>query len=176
MFHWLSTTRVIATVAVLILGAGCASAPTQAPVGGGSADTGAGPVDAVRRQLQGTWDLVSLAVTPAAGAAPVAVAAQGTLTYDRNGKLTIEARTSDSYAPEAAQSGGVLAFEGTAVIDAAKGELKLSDPTGNVDPNAALSPEQRRRFAFEGELLRLSSFDAAGKVTATSTWRRQASR
>jgi hypothetical protein len=42
-----------------------------------------------------------------------------------------------------------------------------------VDPKAALSPERRRRYAFEGDLLRLSAIDSAGRVTTTSTWRRR---
>jgi hypothetical protein len=67
----------------------------------------------------------------------------------------------------------VLAFEGRAVIDATKGELMLTDPTGDLERDAVLPPERRRRYAFEGGLLRLSSFDAAGKITATSTWRRR---
>ena len=67
----------------------------------------------------------------------------------------------------------MLEFEGKAVIDAANSELKLTDMTGNVDPNAVLSPERRRRYAFEGDLLRLSSMDASGNVTATATWRRR---
>jgi hypothetical protein len=173
MFYWLLSKRVIATVAAVVVGMGCAGATREPPLTGGGVNTGPGSVEAVRRQLEGTWDLVSLAVTPAGGAAPVVVAALGTLTYDRDGNLTIDARTSDSYAPEAAQSGAVLAFEGKAVIDAAKGELKLTDLTGNLDPNAVLPPERRRRYAFEGDLLRLSSFDAVGKITATSTWRRR---
>ena len=45
--------------------------------------------------------------------------------------------------------------------------------TGNVDPNEVLSPERRRRYAFEGDRLTLSSFDAKGQVTAISTWRRR---
>jgi hypothetical protein len=101
------------------------------------------------------------------------VAAPGTLTYDKNGKLSIDAKTSDSYAPEAAQSGGVIAFEGKAVIDAAKSELQLTEMGDKVDPKAALSPERRRRYAFEGDLLRLSAMDSAGRVTTTSTWRRR---
>ncbi len=173
MFDWLSSKRVIATVAAVVIGTGCAAAPRERPIKGGDVDTGPGSVEAVRRQLEGTWDLVSLAVTPKGGAAPVTVAAQGSLTYDKYGNLKIEARTSDSYAPEAAQSGGVLEFEGKAVIDAANSELKLTDMTGNVDPNAVLSPERRRRYAFEGDLLRLSSMDASGNVTATATWRRR---
>ena len=172
MFHSLSSKRMIATIVALVVGLGCATAPRQEPVKAGDGNTDPGAVEAVQRRLEGTWDLVTLAVMPARGAALVPVAAQGTLTYDKNGNLSIDAKTSDSYAPVAAQSGGVIAFEGKAVIDPAKSELQLTDKGGNVDPKAKLSPE-RRRYAFEGDLLRLSSIDGAGRVTTTSTWRRR---
>ena len=171
MFDSFSSKRLITMVVALVVGTGCASAP-QPAVPGGDANTGPGS-EAVQRQLEGTWDLVTLAVMPARGAALAPVAAQGTLTYDKSGNLSIEARTSDSYAPEAAQAGEVIAFEGKAVIDPAKSELKLSDTTGKVDPKAVLPPERRRRYAFEGDLLRLSAVDSAGRVTTTSTWRRR---
>jgi hypothetical protein len=67
----------------------------------------------------------------------------------------------------------VLTFKGRAVIDVVNNELKLMDLTGNVDPNEVLAPERRRRYVFEGDLLRLSSFDDKGLVTAISTWRRR---
>jgi len=173
MFHWLSRKVVIAMVAAVVVGMGCAVASGQPAVKAGAANTGPGSVEAVQRQLEGTWDLVTLAVRPARGAALAPVAAQGTLTYDKDGNLSIDVHTMDSYAPEAAKSGGVLAFEGKAVIDTAKSELHLTDKTGKVDPKTVQSPERRRRYAFEGDLLRLSSFDAAGRVTTTSTWRRR---
>ena len=173
MFHSLSSKRMIATVVALVVGLGCATAPSQQPVKAGDVDTDPGAVEAVQRQLEGTWDLVTLAVMPARGAALAPVAAQGTLTYDKLGNLSIEAHTSDSYAPEAAQAGGVLAFEGKAVIDPAKSELKLTNKSGNVDAKAVVPPERRRRYAFEGSLLRLSAIDSAGRVTTTSTWRRR---
>jgi hypothetical protein len=59
------------------------------------------------------------------------------------------------------------------VIDPAKSELQLTEMGDKVDPKAALSPERRRRYAFEGDLLRLSSIDANGRVMTTSTWRRR---
>lgn len=173
MFHWLSRKVVIAMVAAVVVGMGCAAASGQPAVKAGAANTGPGSVEAVQRKLEGTWDLVTLAVRPARGAALAPVAAQGTLTYDKDGNLSIDVHTMDSYAPEAAKSGGVLAFEGKAVIDAAKSELQLTDKTGKVNPKTVQSPERRRRYAFEGDLLRLSSFDAAGRVTTTSTWRRR---
>jgi hypothetical protein len=172
MFDSFSRERLITMVVALVVGTGCASAPQQPAVPGGDANTGPGS-EAVQRQLEGTWDLVTLAVMPARGAALAPVAAQGTLTYDKNGNLSIDAKTSDSYAPEAAQSGGVIAFEGKAVIDPAKSELRLTEMGDKVDPKAALSPERRRRYAFEGDLLRLSAIDSAGRVTTTSTWRRR---
>ena len=70
MFDWFSSKRVIATVAAVVIGTGCAAAPRERPIKGGDVDTGPGSVEAVRRQLEGTWDLVSLAVTPKGGAAP----------------------------------------------------------------------------------------------------------
>ena len=158
MFHWLSSIGMIATVAVVLVGTGCASAPSQLPAQTGDVSSGAGPTDAVRRQLEGTWDLISLSVMPARGAALAPVAAQGTLTYDKDGNLAIDARTNDSYAPEAAKSGGVLEFKGKAVIDATKGELLLTDSASTVNPKAVPPPERRRRYSFEGDQLRLSSF------------------
>lgn len=172
MFHWLSSTRLIATVAAVMVSTG-AAAGSQRPVNAGEDETAPASLDAVQRKLEGTWELASLSVRPAGGAALVPVAAQGTLIYDKDGNLTIEARTSDSYAPEAAQSGGVLEFQGKAAIDVAKGELKLTESTDSTDPKAASSPERRRRYAFEGDQLRLSSVDEAGKLTVTSTWRRR---
>jgi hypothetical protein len=171
MRTWLSRERLLAAVAALTVGAGCATASGQRPAETGTINTDPG-LDAVHRQLAGTWELVSLTVVPTGESVPAPVAAVGTMTYEKDGNLTIDAHTSDSYAPQATQSAGVLSFKGK-VIDAGKGELKLTDTTGKVDPNAVQSSEWRRRYSFEGDMLRLSSIDGAGRVTATSTWRRR---
>jgi hypothetical protein len=159
-------------VTVAMAGA-CAVPAKPRPITVGKVDTGTGSLEAVRRQLQGTWTLVSLEATPAAGGALAPVKARGTLVYDDYGNLTIDANTSDPAAPAAARHGGLMSFKGRAVIDTAKSELKLMDLTGNVDPNAVLSPERRRRYAFSGETLTLSSIDAAGNVTSTAQWRKE---
>ena len=166
---------VLAAAAVGVLAAGCATpaAPRSRPVKMGDVDTGAGSLESVRRQLQGTWELVSLAVVPGGGGAPVPLAARGTLTYDEYGNLTVDAHTNDPNAPQAAQSANLLSFKGRAVIDAPKSELKLMDVTGSVDPNTVISTERRRRFAFEGDLLQLSSLQPDGQVAATATWKRR---
>ena len=58
--------------------AACPAGPRASPVKMGPVDTGAGSLESVRRQLQGSWDLVSLEVM-AAGGTPVKVAATGHL-------------------------------------------------------------------------------------------------
>ena len=157
----MSRRRSLALVSIAVVSgallAGCAKAPRERPVKMGDVDTGAGSLESVRRQLQGTWELVSLAVVPPTGGAPVPLAARGTLVYDEFGNLSVDAHTNDPNAPQAAQTAGLLSFKGRAVIDTAKSELKLMDVTGSVDPNTVIATERRRRFAFEGDLLKLSS-------------------
>jgi hypothetical protein len=123
--------------------------------------------------LTGTWTLLALESVPPGGGARVPVQASGTLTYDEFGNLTINARTTDPAAPIAAREVSMLSFTGRAVIDVVNSELKLMDLTGNVDPNEVLSPERRRRFEFDADTLKLSSFDEGGQVTSIATWRRQ---
>jgi hypothetical protein len=152
---------------------GCAAAPRQRPVKGADVQTSAGTLESVRRQLQGTWALVGLETVPPSGGARVPINATGTLTYDEFGNLTIDARSKDPDAPVAAREVSAVSFKGRAVIDVPRSELKLMALTGNVDPNEVLSPERRRRFEFTADVLKLSSFDAQGTVTAISTWRRR---
>jgi hypothetical protein len=159
--------------AVLMATAGCAAAPRQRPIKiGDPVNTGPGSMEAIRRQLQGTWTLIALESVPPSGGARVPIAATGTLVYDDFANLTIDGRTTDPAAPVAARERSMVSFKGRAVIDAAKQELKLMDLTGNVDPNEVLSPERRRKFEFDADLLKLSSIDERGDITAVSTWRR----
>jgi len=162
-----------AVAAVAVSLTACAAAPRQRPIKGADVDATAGSIEAIRRQLQGRWELVALESVPPSGGPRVPIRATGTLTYDEFGNLTIDARTTDPAAPVAAGEAQVLAFKGRAVIDAANRELKLEDLAGNVDPGEVLSPERRRRFEFDAGTLKLSSFDEQGQVTAISTWRHQ---
>ena len=104
MRTWLSRERLIAAVAALTLGAGCATASGQRPAETGNINTDQGLL-AVHRQLAGTWELVSLTVVPTGESVPVPVAAVGTMTYEKDGNLTIDAHTnvkrSKCAAPEA---------------------------------------------------------------------------
>ena len=159
-------------VAVAPLLAACPSAPRVRPVKAGDVNTGPGSLESVRRQLQGTWELVEAVVFDASGKATPRKA-EGRLTYDEYGNLTIDAHTTDPAAPPAAREASLLAFKGRAVLDVVKHELKLMDMTGNVNPDEVLSPERRRRYEINAELMTLSSFDASGRVTAIATWRKR---
>jgi hypothetical protein len=151
---------------------GRAAAPMNNPVPLGS-DAGSGTVEAARQQFFGTWDLVTLEASPERGGARQPITASGTLVYDEFANLTIDAHTTDADAPVAAREVNLVTFKGRAVIDVPRSELKLMALTGNVDPNEVLAPDRRRRYEFTADLLKLTSFDAQGNVTAISTWRRR---
>jgi hypothetical protein len=173
-------TRPLAACALALTVAGCAPGPLTPPRSGRpmnnpvplTSEETTGSLETTRQQLMGTWELVELKNAPPKGGAPVPVKATGTLVYDQYGNLTIDARSSDPNAPVAAREVPRVSFKGRAVIDVVNHELKLMDVTGNVNPDEVLAPERRRRYAFEADLLTLSSFDEKGVVTAVSTWRR----
>jgi hypothetical protein len=160
-------------VIVPIVAAACTASERQRPMGMGDVNAGAGSLEAVRRQLTGSWDLVALEWSPKAGAPRVPVAATGTLTYDEYANLTIDAHTTDPAAPIAAREAKMLSFKGRAAIDPMKKELRLMNLTGNVDPNEVLSPDQRRLFEVNLDTLKLSALDERGEISAVSTWRRK---
>lgn len=146
--------------------------PSSAPIPL-SSEAPTGNVETVRRQLAGTWDLVSLEAVPEKGGPRAAITATGTLTYDDFGNLTITARTTDPDAPVAAREVPRVSFKGRAVIDPPNSQLKLMDLTGNVDPFEVLGPERLRKYAFGPDRLTLTSFDEKGQVAAISVWKRR---
>src|SRR3954467_15581154 len=119
-----------------------------APAGGG-AGAPSGSVEAARRELEGTWTLVSLEAAPQSGGPRAQITASGTLVYDEFGNLTIDAHTTDPDAPVAAREVSIVSFKGRAVINVPKSELQMMALTGNVDPNEVLAPERKRKYAFE---------------------------
>jgi hypothetical protein len=165
----------------LVMAAGCTpgplssprgAVPTNSPVGIGS-DPSSGTVEAARRQLEGTWTLVSLEAMPEGGGQRAPITASGTLVYDAFGNLTIDAHTTDANAPVAAREVSVVSFKGRAVINVPQSELQMMALTGNVDPNEVLSPERKRKYALDDDRLTLTSFDAAGQVASISVWTRR---
>jgi hypothetical protein len=161
--------------------AACSPGPLSSPHGGVSStsprglgnDAPTGNIEAARRQLEGTWTLVSLEAVPESGGQRAPITASGTLVYDAFGNLTIDAHTTDPDAPVAMREVSIVSFQGRAVVDVPHSELQMMALTGNVDPNEALSPERRRRYAFEGDHLKLTSFDASGTIASISVWVRR---
>jgi hypothetical protein len=163
---------VILLVAPLL--AACPSAPRVRPVKAGDVNPGPGSLESVRRQLQGTWELVEAVAFDANGKATPRKA-EGRLTYDEYGNLTIGAKLKDTAQPETSVS-GLLAYSGRAVIDTTKGQLVLMDlksrlPSGEPIP-AEVSADKVRDYTIEGNTLTLTSKDAKGVPTARTTWRK----
>jgi hypothetical protein len=140
----------------------------------GPVDTGPGSLESVRRQLEGTWELLSAeAVDPTGKATPRK--AVGRLTYDAYGNLNISAKLEDTGAAPTSVS-GLLSYSGRAVIDPPKSRLVLMDvksrlPSGEPLP-AEVSADKVRYYALEGDVLSLTVKDSAGVTTAKTTWRK----
>jgi hypothetical protein len=156
-----------------LLTGGCAKgAPRGRPVEMGPVDTGAGSLEAVRRQLEGTWDLTRLEIYPATGS-PRVQKAQAVLTYDAYGNMTIAGRL-EQPDDTAAAAAPLLSYKGRAVIDTARQQLRLMDVEG---PEAKVpdevKPEMLRKYEFEGGTLHLSTIDASGRVNAKASWKKR---
>jgi hypothetical protein len=137
----------------------------------GDVATGAGTLEAVRRQLEGKWELTSLEVVDAAGKAAT-VAAGGRMTCDAYGNFDMAFQI-DPAAARALGANSGLDLRGRVVIDVATQSLRVQDATaGSGSPNAG-NVDRTRFYAFEGDALTLSTKDAAGKVASISTWKRQ---
>jgi hypothetical protein len=165
---------VLALVVLVPLIAGCQPAPLKRAVKGGAVDRGPGSLEAVRRQLQGTWELVDSQAFDAAGTATSRKAA-GRLTYDEYGNLTIAATVEDTGQTPSGVS-GLLGYTGRAVIDPAKTCLVLTDVKGRQPSSQALpaevSADKVRYYTVEGNTLTLTVKNAAGAVTERTTWRK----
>jgi hypothetical protein len=150
---------------------GCPAAPRARPVEAGPVDTGPGSVEWVRRQLKGTWQLVSLDVYTADGQKHTAQAA-GTLTYDEYGNLAIRGKITGGEKIEKAN----LNLTGRATIDPNThmlrvGGVKADTPDARrLDPK--LDPDHVRYYEFDGELLKTTTKNASGVTTATVTWKK----
>jgi hypothetical protein len=126
----------------------------------------------VRRQLQGTWNLVTLEVT-SPGGAPVKVPATGQLKYDEFGNVSMNGVVTDPKIDS-----GVLKLSGRAVIDPTKNMLRFADVTGSTTTaeqalDSKVDPAKVRYYEFVGgDMLKTTVKDASGATTATATWKR----
>lgn len=151
---------------------GCAAKPREMPLRTDRIEEGAGSLEAVRRQLEGTWDLQSFETYPAPGKT-VTQKARAVLTYDAYGNMTIDGRLEQPDAlPSAAE---FLSYKGRIVIDVASNQLRVVDTTGdNAMLPAEASTNLVRKYSFQGDVLTLSMIDAKGQPTAKTTWKKRA--
>ena len=140
----------------------CQAAPRGRPVKMGPVDTGAGSLESVRRQLQGSWELVTLEVMAPGGGAPTKVPATGHLKYDEYGNLTIDGRVT-------AAAGGVdpnvLNMSGRAVIDPDKHMLRFQDVEATTAApdrplDSRIDASKVRYYEFVGDQLKTTTKDA----------------
>jgi hypothetical protein len=153
--------------------AGCPSAPRGRPVKMGPTDTGVGSVESERRRLKGTWQLASLQILSQSGEMLI-VQAQGVLTYDDFGNLTMKGTiaASTDIDPSA------LNISGRAAIDPDRHTIRILDVASatpddrRVDPS--IDPKHVRHYEFVGvDELKTTVVNAEGKTTASATWKRQ---
>jgi hypothetical protein len=149
----------------------CPAAPRARPVEMGPVDTGINSVEAIRRQLEGTWELVSLDVYSAQGEKQTAQA-RGRLTYDKYGNMSIKGTIQSGPHIEKAD----LNLSGRVTIDPNNhifrfGGITAATPDARrVDPK--LDPNHVRYYEFEGELLKTTTKNESGVTTATITWKK----
>lgn len=164
---------IVLTLTALVSLPACAKRARVRPVEMGPVSTGAGTLEAVRRQLEGTWHLVSAEVVAPDGTAR-AVKGQALLTYDAYGNFTLKG----SYEEPSlgADAAAAINFAGRAAIDVQKHELHLLDlrqPDGDFEK---LPPEmvasRTRQYEFVGDTLKMTIRNAKGAVTAVNIWKK----
>src|SRR4051794_32826035 len=142
----------LAGALAVALVAGCESAPRSRAVKMGPVDTGLGSVEAVRRQLMGSWELVSLDIFSPSGE-KTAAQASGRLTYDEFGNLSIKGTVTGSTQIDPS----ALNLSGRVAIDPDLHTLRITSVTAastdakRVDPR--LDAANVRYYAFDNDLL-----------------------
>jgi hypothetical protein len=161
----------LAAAVALPLLAACESAPRVRNVEMGPVDTGTGSVEAVRRQLHGNWELVTLDLV-GAGGVKTPVEASARLQYDDYGNMSIRGSVTGSQQIDPS----VLNLTGQVAIDPAAHTLRFqriaakSADERRVDPK--LDAAQVRYYEFTGNILTTTIKDAAGAPTAIATWKK----
>jgi hypothetical protein len=177
--------------ACLIVGlalAACKAQPLQKPVRTSDIAEGPETIEAVRKQLAGTWSLVSLVVNTADGKS-VNVDAVGTLSSDNFGNLEIEYRVTEAGLKSLASIGvtspnPVISTRGKAELDPKQKAIRYA--SGN-DINRAFDPklaalranpfalERTRYYDFRADgTLRLATRHDSGRDAAVSIWKKAA--
>jgi hypothetical protein len=169
---------VIVVLAAISAGTGCAipAAPRQRPIELGAVDTGPGSLVSVRKQLEGSWDLVALEVRDAAGKMAPAQAT-GVLTYDAYGNMQVRGRLNESLPDASAPlASATIEYSGQIVIDPQRSEFRMTgqQPTAPLDPElkSVLRLSRVRRYELSADVLKIHVLDEGNAVVATTTFRK----
>jgi hypothetical protein len=159
-----------AALAIPILG--CKADPRVRPVKMGPVDTGATSIEAVRRQLKGTWELTALELFSPSGEKTTADA-KGRLQYDEYGNLSMQG----SITGTATIDPSMLNLSGRIAIDPNAHTLQImrvdapTQEAKRVDPR--LGMQNVRYYEFPAvDVLKTTIKDAKGATTATATWKK----
>jgi hypothetical protein len=181
-------TRTIAIAAILATTSACGGGAIKKPLSTSPIASGINTVESVRKELEGTWTLVSLVVQDASGkrATPEAT---GTLVWDAFGNLKIEYRLSES-GIKALEAIGVkpqtpvIVTDGRAVINPQDKAIQYVPPDASkraFDPKLAEARAnpfalERLRYYVIGTdgTLTLSTRHDNGQDAAVSRWKKNA--
>ena len=183
MQRWTST---IAIGLILAAISACKGGTSSRPYRTSAVASGPNTIEATRKQLEGTWTLVSLVVHNTSGARATSQGT-GTLTWDAFGNLKIEYRLSDA-GLKALEAIGVrpptpvIVTEGRAVINTQDKAIQYVPPDAPSRPfDPALAAARANPFALErlryyvfGEdgTLTLSTRHDNGQTAAVSQWKK----
>lgn len=151
--------------------AGCESAPRARPVKMGDVATGGDTVEAIRRQLKGTWDLVSLELVAANGT-KTPVQATGRLTYDDYGNMAMKGNVAGGQTIDPS----TLNLTGQVAIDPAAHSFRFTQiQAGSADErrvDPTIDATKVRYYEFQGDTLKTTLKDAKGATTAVAAWKK----
>lgn len=162
----------VAVAALLTLIAACESAPRVRPVRMGDVDTGTESMEAVRKRLKGSWNLVSLQLYSTSGQ-PTTADASGRLQYDDYGNMSIQATVNGApagFEPTAVNISGRVAIDPVAHVLTFMDVTARSADELRVDPK--IDASRRRHYEFEGELLKTTVKSASGSPVSVATWKK----
>jgi hypothetical protein len=157
-------------------GSGCESAPRQRPIELGAVDTGPGSLAYVRRQLEGSWDLVTLEVRDASGTM-TPTKAQAVLTYDAYGNMRVRGKLNESLPDSSARlASSAVDYSGQIVIDPRKSEFRMTEQQAaeplNKDLQSVLRLSRVRRYEISADTLKIHVMDEGNAIVATTTFRK----
>ena len=168
--------RVFVLLALAVVAGACTAQPRIRPVKAGDVNTGAGSVEYVRRQLQGSWTLSEFDAADASGRLH-RIKAAATLQYDEFGNMKVIGKLLEPL-PGGTQgdTNAELNYEGQIFIDPAKQEFRLQSPgvDANVDPalQQRIGTQQARKYDIQGNVLTITYVRADGMVVAKTLFHR----